>query len=502
MPATETFPRFLPSKPVMLKILLSFTLCTLVTTAVMCQTLHGLVTDEAGNPLSFATVYVPDLKLGTAANADGAYAIEIGQGTYRVRFQYLGYRTQEFQAKLGSDDLEFNMVLPVEPVQLGDVTVFSEREDPAYTIMRKAIAKAKFHTQQLDGYTATAYIKGTGRLKGVPGLFRKAIEKELQKEGIDTSTAFTTESVSEIKYTRPNQYEEKVISIRTIGDDMNTDPVGFIQSSFYEADVNGAVSPLSPRAFAYYKFEYLGEFSDQGQTINKIRVTPRSRGDNVFAGTIYIVDQQWSIHSLDLDTYIWGIKFNVQQIYQPVQEAVWLPLNQIFNVAGAIFGFKFEFQYFANISNYIVQLNPTLEFIPDIIDDKLKPEEAKTADAALGKDAEVLSQLATGEEVSRKQLKKLLKEYEKQEEKEWAQDTLKDVTEVYNHSVDTMAYKRDSIYWTAIRPIPLTEFEVKGYRVQDSIALVKAAEEKTQQDSVEFTVGSQNDVIVKSFSYL
>jgi hypothetical protein len=97
----------------MLKILLSFTLCTLVTTAVMCQTLHGLVTDEAGNPLSFATVYVPDLKLGTAANADGAYAIEIGQGTYRVRFQYLGYRTQEFQAKLGSDDLEFNMVLPL-----------------------------------------------------------------------------------------------------------------------------------------------------------------------------------------------------------------------------------------------------------------------------------------------------------------------------------------------------------------------------------------------------
>lgn len=465
------------------------------------QSLHGTIQDETGNTLPFATVYVQDLKRGTASNIDGEYSLPLQYGNYQVRFQYLGYRTQTQTISIRDKDVELNIKLVLEPVQLSDVTITADREDPAYTIIRKAISKAKYHTQQLDGYTATAYIKGSGRLKGVPGLFRKAIERELEKEGIDTSTAFTTESVSEVTYKRPNQYSEKVISVRTVGDDMNTDPIGFVQSSFYEPEVNGSVSPLSPRAFAYYQFEYLGEFSDQGHTINKIRVTPRSRGDNVFEGMIYIVDQHWSIHSLNLDTYIWGVKFNIQQIYQPVEENVWLPLNQIFHVTGAFFGFKFEFQYFANISNYLITLNPDLTFVPEVIDDRIEPEEARAADQSFNQqNGGTIEQLASGEEVSRKQLRKLLKEYEQEEQKEWGQDTLQGVVEVQTHSVDSLAYKRDSIYWTVIRPIPLTGFEVKGYRVQDSLARVNAVADSTERDSVEFTVGSQSGVVVKSKS--
>ena len=465
------------------------------------QSLHGIITDDTGNPLPFATIYIPDLRRGTASNVEGEYVLALERGSYKVRFQYLGYRTQTQTVVIGDKHVELNVVLIVEPVQLSDVMISAEREDPAYTIIRKAIAKAKYHTQQLDSYTATAYIKGSGRLKGVPALFRKTIEKELEKEGIDTSTAFTTESVSEITYTRPNQYEEKTISIRTVGDDMNTDPIGFIQSSFYEPEVNGSVSPLSPRAFAYYKYEFLGEFSDQGHTINKIRVTPRSRGDNVFEGTIYIVDQHWSIHSLNLDTYIWGIKFNIQQIYQPVEENVWLPLNQIFHVTGAFFGFKFEFQYFANISDYRIVLNPDLTFVPEVIDDKIEPGQAQTADQSLARqEGSTIEKLASGEEVSRKQLRKLLKEYEQQEQKEWGQDTLQGVVEVHTQSVDTMAYRRDSVYWTRIRPLPLTEFEEKGYRVQDSLARAHAVVDSVDKDSMQFTVGDQNNVVVKSRS--
>lgn len=462
------------------------------------QSLRGTVTDETGNPLPFATVYIPDLRRGTAANVEGQYVIALGRGSYQVRFQYLGYRTHTQNIVVTDRDVVVDITLQPEPVQISEVTVAADREDPAYTIMRKAIAKAKYHTQQLDGYTATAYIKGSGRLRGVPGLMRKTIEKELEKEGVDTSTAFTTESVSEITYVRPNQYSEKVISVRTVGDDMNTDPIGFIQSSFYEAEVNGSVSPLSPRAFAYYRFEYLGEYADQGHMINKIRVTPRSRGDNVFEGTIYIVDQHWSIHSLDLDTYIWGIKFNIKQIYQPVEENVWLPLNHIFNVSGSIFGFKFEFQYFANVSDYRITLNKTLEFYVDVIDDKLKPEEAKAADRTLEQleGASTLEKLASGEEVSRKQLRRLMRDYEKEEQKAWAQDSLKDVSYVYSRSTDSIAYKRDSVYWMNIRPIPLTEFEEKGYRVQDSIA--HAAAEKTKKDSIELAAGSDSTIVVKS----
>ena len=120
-----------------------------------------------------------------------------------------------------------------QPVELEGVVVSSDREDPAYTIMRKAIAKAKYHTQQIDSFSANVYIKGSGRLKGVPGLFRKRIEKELAKEGIDSTTAFTIESISELEYKRPNQYKERVISVRTVGDDQQYEPRGGLSRAVF-----------------------------------------------------------------------------------------------------------------------------------------------------------------------------------------------------------------------------------------------------------------------------
>ena len=482
---------------------LLYTFCfSILTTLSYAQTLHGVVTDENNTPLPYTTVYVPQLKKGTASNEDGIYELKLPRGKYRLVFQYLGYRSQEKDITMDGGDNRLDIQLVTEPVQLQNVIVTDDREDPAYTIMRKAIAKAKYHTQQIDSFRTTVYIKGSGRLKGLPWLFRKKLEKELAKEGIDTATAFTTESVSELTYKRPNQYDERVISVHSVGEDNNTSPAGFINGSFYEPEMNGAVSPLSPRAFAYYRFEYLGEYADRGHLINKIKVTPRSRGDNVFEGTIYIVDQLWSIHSLDLNTYIWGILFNINQVYAPIEENAWLPINNIFNVSGQFFGFKFEYKYFANMSDYVIALNPDLEFEFDVIDDKIEPEVAKSAEKALEGATEIstLQTLGSGEEVSRKQLRKLLKEYEKQEQKDWGQDTLQDVIEVTSQQIDTLAYKRDSFYWEQIRPIPLTQYEVKGYRVLDSIAREEQKEEDLAQDSVTVTIGSQSGASVSSRS--
>ena len=71
---------------------------------------------------------------------------------------------------------------------------------------------------------------------------------------------------------------------------------------FYLPEVVNAISPLSPRAFSYYKFEYQGSFMERGYEINKIKVTPRSKGDDVFEGEIYIREDFWNIHSLDMTT--------------------------------------------------------------------------------------------------------------------------------------------------------------------------------------------------------
>src|SRR5690606_4055881 len=142
---------------------------------------------------------------------------------------------------------EIDLVLRAQTTVLQTVIVNASGEDPAYTIMRKAIAKAKYHLQQLDGYTARVYIKGSGQLKDYPWIAKRTLEKE----GIEKGRVFVQESLSEIKYTRPSKFEEKVISIRSDGNDNNTSPTPYIFGSFYEPEVAETISPLSPKSFSY-----------------------------------------------------------------------------------------------------------------------------------------------------------------------------------------------------------------------------------------------------------
>src|SRR4030095_12310213 len=370
------------------------------------QGIKGKVTDPQGVPLPFASIILMGTDHGIASNVEGEYELDVPPGKHRVRFQYLGYRPLDTTFVVGSSYILFNAVLPVEIVALPEALVSGKGEDPAYTIMRRAIAKAKYHAMQVDEYNAMVYIKGSGRLLKVPSLFEKKIMKALEEEGIDSTVAFTQESVSKLHYIRPEQYLDTVISIRTSGNDNNTSPMGFIYSSFYEPKVVNGISPLAPDAFLHYKFEYLGFIEDDGQVINKIKVTPKGKGDQVFQGVIYIVDNTWCIHSLDLTTYVWGIKFEMQQQFKPLKPEVWLPVHEIYDVSGSIFGFGFEYRYFAKISDYDVKLNPDLEVPVVVLDAKVETEEAKASDQKLEDKSfeKGLGGLDPGEELSVKKL--------------------------------------------------------------------------------------------------
>jgi len=438
------------------------------------QAIKGKVTDSQGESLPFASIILMGTNQGIASNIEGEYLLNVSPGKHRLRFQYLGFQTLDTTFVVGQSVLTYNAILPLEVVALPEAFVSGNSEDPAYTIMRRAIAKAKYHAMQIDEYEAMVYVKGSGRLLKVPGLFKKKIMKELAKEGIDSTVAFTQESVSKLHYTRPDQYRDTVISIRTSGDDNNTSPMGFIYSSFYESKVVAVISPLAPDAFNHYRFEYLGFIEDGGQVVNKIKVIPKGKGDQVFEGVIYIVDNVWSIHSLDLVTYIWGIKFDMQQRFEPLKPDVWLPVHEIYDVGGSVFGFGFEYRYFARLSDYDIKLNPDLEVPLIVLDAKVESEEAKASDTRMENLSfgNGLSELESGEELSAKKLRKMMKEYEKQEIEALPDSDTISFTEVSSQVIDSTAYNRDSSYWEHIRPMPLTNYEVKGYVRQDSIAAI------------------------------
>ena len=442
-------------------------------TNVYSQGIKGVVKNSDNEPIEFATIYVKEIGTGSSANIEGVFQMQLPAGTYNLVFQHLGFSAKELKVTVGVDYFNMAVVMEPESIVLNTVVVTGNNEDPSYTIMRKAISKAKYHKQQLNSFETEVYIKGSGRLIDSPFFLRKTMEKE----GIDSTTSYASESLSLIKYTRPNTYEEEVISVRSNGDDFGSSPNSFILGSLYDPLYVDAVSPLSPKAFGYYKFEYLGTKLERGHEISKIKVTPRSRGDEVFWGEISIVENVWSIQSANLFMQNSGIVFNMKQIYEPIETSVWMPISHKFDVTGSVFGFKFEAQYLSTMGKYTIELNNDLAKKFEIIDENIEKELAKELKEK--PTPEIETTLAEGGELTRKQFRKLINEYEKEERKENKEPL---VESNYTIKIDSTANKSDSAYWAHIRPVPLTDYEIKGYYIMDSTSL--AEKSKAEGDTL------------------
>ena len=313
------------------------------------------------------------------------------------------------------------------------------------------------------------------------------LRRTFEKEGIDTSQVFISESVSEIFFERPGTFKEKVISVRASGQDLdNVNPNAYINGSFYTPQVVNAISPLHPRAFSYYKFEYQGSFRDRGYEINKIKVTPRSKGDDVFEGEIYIREDFWNIHSLDLTTSLYGFKIHIKQIYAPVVNEVWMPVNQQFDFWGSVFGLAGKYTYLASVSNYQLTPNPDLDASVILVDEKIEEAPKKITAIKSGNVDEGMKQVfEEKKEISKKEFRKLMREYEKEEMKNQKENE-QDVVSDYWYNIDSTAAQKDSLYWVKIRPVPLTNKEIKSYKREDSTYMA----EKVEADSAKLRNGT------------
>lgn len=433
---------------------------------VTAQGIKGRVLSENGEPLAYASVFVRNINDGVPTNEDGHFEMGLAPGYYELIIQHLGHKSEQQTVEIQDSWVELSFQLELQTYALQEVEVTSGKEDPGLTVMRRAIAKAKYHRLQVQEYSMMVYLKGTGQLSNAPFFLRK----KLKEEGIGLHEAFTTESVSEITFKQPNQVEERVISIRTSGENNQTSPAPYLAASFYHKEVNGAVSPLSTAAFAYYRFQFEGSFLEEGLLVNKIRVIPRSKGELVFDGHIYIIEDLWAIHSLNLKTSLYGFDIQVTQQYAPVEKNVWMPLTHTYTFGGKFFGFAGEYKYLASTRDYTIQLNRDLVMETEILDENVEeiPEDIK----GLDKTNPVLEQMAGQEQMSRKDFRKMIDQYEKEAIRERKNA---EIISERNYSIDSLAKKRPLAYWDSIRPVKLTEKEILGYKRDDSLALVEAA---------------------------
>ena len=408
--------------------------CYLLPAKAQTYTLSGKITDTKNNALPFASVLVKGTTIGSNSNINGLYSIKLPAGTYDIIFQYIGYKKETKTITLQANTA-LDAALADDSYQLKEVTI-KAGEDPAYEVIRQAIKKRRYYLNQVNAYSCKSYIKGLQRLKDFPknlGMLFKMTGGDNPLDSNLLGVIYLSESESKFYFQKPDEQKEIMYSSRVSGNSsgFSWNQLGEMKFSFYEnlLYIDGIsdrpfISPINENAFLSYRYHLLGTTFEDGKMINKIEVLPKRNTDPCFHGIIYIQENTWRIHSLDLyltkDAKINFVDtLKLKQLNAAVSgDSIWMPINLNYGFYFKFLGFKGDGYFNAVISDY--EINPTFP------KNFFKNEVLKVEDGA---------------------------------------------------------NKKDSAYWKENRPIPLTNEEVKDYHKKDSVAKVK--DSKEYKDSID-----------------
>ncbi len=393
----------------------------------------GTVTNARGEPLPYVNIYLEGSVTGTITNENGFYELDISRpGSYEIVFQYLGYQKTNKNIHPESFPFELNAVLREESISLQEVLISSE-DNPANEIMRNAISAREQNRQKVSEYTAEFYSRGIWRLQNAP---EKILGQEVGDLGgsLDSTRSgviYLSETLSEIAYRAPDDFKEKILASKLSGNDngFSLNSAREANISFYNNTVNlnsNLISPLADYAFDYYRYQLEGLFyTSDGRLINKILVTSKRPGSRVFSGYLYIEENSWQIYGVELRTT--GEAMNVPVIEQ-------LFIKQNYN--------------FAEEADMWVPVTQTVDF-----------EFGMFGITGNGRFTAVYRDYDFSPDFDRNTFSK----------------------EILSFTPE--ANKKDSLFWSRYRPIPLTAEESTDYNKKDSIQEIRNS--RTYQDSVD-----------------
>ena len=395
--------------------------------------IKGTIKDKEGNPLPFVNIYIENTYIGTTSNELGKYELNVNdKKNVHLIFQYLGFKTQKHILSITQFPYEFDVVLQEEDFQLKEVVIVNG-ENPANEIIRNAIRDKKKNAARTDKFEADFYSRGIFRAKDIPKKFMGVEIGDLEGNLDSTRSGiiYQSETVSKIKFQKPNDLKEEIIASKIAGDDNGFSYNTALNTNydFYENYVDfgiNMISPIADNAFNYYRYKLESTFyDDKNQLINKIQVTPKRDKEPVFEGYLYIVEDTWAIYGVDLD--IKGYRMQ-----QPILETMKLTQNFSYNVENKLWAKNIQ----------------SLDFNAGIFGMKFT-----------GKFTHVFTNYNFKDAFEKKTFGKEI------------------VTFAEN------ANKKEDNYWTEYRPVPLTEEETSNYVKKDSIQTIRKSQ--TYLDSID-----------------
>lgn len=438
------------------------------------QGIRGKLTDGANNPVPYAAIYDETTSAGTTSNAEGYYELKLEAGKHALVVKAVGYYVIRRNLTTSKEYVNLDIQMNEQPIEMKEVVITPGKEDPAYAIMRKVIARAPYHLNQVKEYQADVYLRGTIHLIKIPKIIAKHTEINGKKNVLKSGDVYLQESLNQLHFQAPDKYDQKVISFHSTfpGDDNSVNPMDIIRSSLYEPEIDDITSPLAPNAFSYYTYKYEGFFYEGDNTIFKIRVMPKHNNKQLMAGTLYILDKLWCLHSADVSLQMFFGTLSYKNIYSPVKSNAWLPISYHFNVDADIMGIEANYKYSSSVKFSQVVLNDKI-IIKDPksaeSNNKEKLPPPAKSDIKRQKQQQQIEELLAKEKLTNREMVKLSTMMSGEAKKDTLKTKsleIKDPIEKVN--IEKGALKKDTAYWNAIRPIPLTTIESKLPGMKDS----------------------------------
>ncbi|NDC40936.1 MAG: carboxypeptidase-like regulatory domain-containing protein [Chitinophagia bacterium] len=152
-----------------MKVIVSLVSFLLLTISCLGGVVKGKIVSSSGEPLAYATVYVEGTTMGTNANNSGLYELSLPDGLYKLQCQYIGFQKAFFNVSVAGDQVVIHdFKLANQNVEMKEVVISSNTEDPAYPIIRQAIKKRSFYQKQISQFQSGIYLKGVIRTRQIP----------------------------------------------------------------------------------------------------------------------------------------------------------------------------------------------------------------------------------------------------------------------------------------------------------------------------------------------
>jgi len=415
---------------------------------VLSQGIRGEIRDKDGEPVPYAAIYIKELTRGTTCNALGMFSLPLPEGEYTIFFRSLGYTEVTKTIEVGADYTDLMIQLPPQTYMIPEVRISASGEDPAYWIMRKTIGLAKYHLNEVSNYNAEIYIKGTAYIEKLPRAIARRIEVNEFK--VEEDEAYMLESLNEVQFTAPDKYEMRVIASQNTlpGYTQNVNPMDYVNASLYQQQIESVVSPLARNAFSYYRFSFEGTFLEGTHIINKIKVSPKRKSQQLCEGYLYIVEDLWCLHSSDLSVNTIAGTLFLQQLYANMIMDAWLPVNHKIQANVQIAGVKGQVTYVSSLEYNDVTLNPNLPEIYFSAMNNLKEEpEEESDEKIISKEQQKINELLKKEELTNRDVTRLSKLMEKETDKADTGKQGEDLNQTgTTFSVAENAVKNDSLF--------------------------------------------------------